>query len=329
MPFKSQSLLLAHVAGAETLAFPRFLAQPAGPPAPFPARIGPYEIRGLLGEGAMGRVYRAYDARARREVAVKTLKPPFATDPRAILRLKREAQVVGLFSHPALVPVYDVGRDYIVQQLVDGETLAARLRRVGPLAPSLALPVLAEIADALDHVHKRGVVHRDIKPGNVLLLRDGRVKVTDFGVAHLSWAPLTRSHEMIGSPAYMAPEQITRGEIEARTDLYALAVVAFETLTGTHPFAGFSLGRLLESVVKDPPARASRANRRLPSAVDEVFAVALAKDPCERYPSGRQFVKRLEGALRAAPSLCGVWAWITGRGRRAGSLSWGAASATR
>ena len=241
MPSKSQSLLLAHVAGAETLALPRVRARALAPPAPLPARIGPYEIRGLLGEGAMGRVYRAYDPRARREVAVKTLKPPFATDPRATLRLKREAQVVGLFSHPALVPVHDVGRDYIVQELVDGETLAARLRRVGPLAPSLALPMLATIADALDHVHKRGVVHRDIKPGNVLLVRDGRVKVTDFGVAHLSWAPLTRSHEMIGSPAYMAPEQITRGEVEARTDLYALAVVAFETLTGTHPFAGFSL----------------------------------------------------------------------------------------
>ena len=140
---------------------------------------------------------------------------------------------------------------------------------------------------------------------------------------------MTRSHEMIGSPAYMAPEQITRGEVEARTDLYALAVVAFETLTGTHPFAGFSLGRLLESVVMDPPARASLANRRLPRAVDEVFAVALAKDPGQRYASGRLFVKKLEVALPGGP-VPGRRLGLDHRTQPKGSApSWGAAGATR
>ena len=152
----------------------------------------------------------------------------------------------------------------------------------------------------------------------------------DFGVAHLSWAaPLTRSHEMIGSPAYMAPEQITRGEVEAQPDLYALGVVAFEALTGVLPFRSLTIGRLLESVAKDPPTPASLANRRLPGAVDKVFAVALAKDPWARYPSGRVFVKKLERALNAPPSLCGLWARITGR-RRSAPASFGIeAAATR
>ena len=302
---------LAWLATAET--WPMGVPEETSPPPPPPSHIGRYEVRGVLGEGAMGRVYRAYDRRAGREVAVKTLKSPFSSDERAILRFKREAEVVGLFSHPALVPVYEVHGEYIVQELVDGESLAARLLREGSIPAAEALRILKTVADGLDHIHARGVVHRDIKPGNIMLVRNGRVKITDFGVAHLAWAPLTPSHELIGSPAYMAPEQITLGEVEARSDLYSLAVVAFEMLTGVHPFPGFTIGRLLESIVHDPPGRPSVTGRRLPPAVDEVFAVALAKDPRERYSSGRVFVRKVRVALESSPSLGGVWAWITGR----------------
>jgi serine/threonine-protein kinase len=307
------------IAAAETL--PIGFRRPPEPtaPAPIPERVGRYEVRGLVGEGAMGRVYRAYDPRMGREVAVKTLKAPFATNERALLRLKREAEVVGLFSHPSLLPVFDVGRDYIVQELAEGESLAARLARAGALPALDALPILSAIAEGLDHIHARGVVHRDIKPANVMLVGSGRARIADFGVAHLAWSSLTGSHDLIGSPAYMAPEQITAGAVGPPSDLYALAVVAFEALTGVHPFPSATVGRLLESIVRDAPSRASRLGRALPRAVDDVFAVALAKDPPERYGSGRIFMRKLGVALESSPTLVGLWAWITGRRSAAGA----------
>ena len=179
-----------------------------------------------------------------------------------------------------------MGADYLVQELVEGESLAARLRRRGPIGPEDALPILATVAEALDYVHSRAVVHRDVKPSNVLLARNGATKLADFGIARLGWAPITRSGEIIGSPAYMAPEQVSRGVVNARTDLYSLAVVIHETLTGIRPFRRPSLGRLLESIVADAPPRASAVNPALPTRVDSVLRRALAKRPEERYPMG-------------------------------------------
>jgi serine/threonine-protein kinase len=250
----------------------------------------------------MGRVYRAYDPEGRREVAVKTLKAPFASEPLAVARLGREAEALSRLSHPAFVAIHEVARDHIVQDLVEGESLGARLRRSGRLAPREALPLLEAIAIALDHIHARGIVHRDLKPENVMLTREGGVKITDFGLAHLAWAPLTRSHEMLGSPTYMAPEQISRGEIEPSSDLYALGVVAYEMLSGAAPFRTATMGRLLEMIVRERAPAATATCPDLPKAVDPVLARALAKDPWDRFPSGRTFVDALGDAL-ARPSL--------------------------
>ena len=271
-------------------------------PAALPGRIGRFEVRGLLGEGAMGRVYRAYDPRGRREVAVKILKEPFASEPVAMARLRREAEALRRLSHPAFVAIHEVAHDHIVQDLVEGESLGARLRRAGRLAPAEALPILEAIAGALDHIHARGIVHRDVKPENVMLTSEGEVKITDFGLAHLAWAPLTGSHEMLGSPAYMAPEQITLGEVEPRSDLYALGVVAYEMLTGATPFRTATIGRLLEIIVREQAPAATATCPDLPRAVDPVLATALAKDPWDRFPSGRTFVEALRAAL-TRPSL--------------------------
>jgi serine/threonine-protein kinase len=140
-------------------------------------------------------------------------------------------------------------------------------------------------------------VHRDFKPSNVMLADGGHVRVTDFGVAHLAWDPMTRSGEMIGSPAYMAPEQIIHGDVEPASDRHALAVVAYEVLTGVPAFTAPSLGRLLERITRDMPASAALVNRALPPTLDRVFAKALAKDPRERHSSSRQFVRALARAL--------------------------------
>jgi eukaryotic-like serine/threonine-protein kinase len=279
---------------AETLVRPAVPATDVAEPAEDPDRIGRYVIRGVLGEGSMGRIYRAYDPAAKREVAVKVLKAPFATDPRAVERFRREAAAARGLAHHALVGLLDVGPDYLVQELVEGESLAARLRRRGPIALADALPILEAVASALDYVHSRGVVHRDVKPSNVLLVRGGAAKLADFGIARLCWAPMTRSGEIIGSPAYMAPEQLTRGVVHPQSDLYSLAVVAHETLTGVRPFRRSSLGALLESIVIDAPPRASLANPALPPEVDAVLAKGLAKAPESRYPDGRALVAALQ-----------------------------------
>jgi serine/threonine-protein kinase len=286
------------MAAAETLVRPsnRALVPAIAEPAA-PERIGRYEVRGLLGEGSMSRVYRAYDAVRGREVALKVLRACFTGDPRVLERFRREATAGLWLGHPALVGLLDAGPDYLVQELVEGESLAARLRHRGEVRPQAALPILAAVAEALDHIHSRAVVHRDVKPSNVLLERGGAAKLADFGIARLDWAPMTHTGELIGTPAYMAPEQLSGDGVHAQSDLYSLAVVAHETLTGVHPFLRSSLGALLQSIVADEPPRASAVNPALPAAVDLVLVKAMAKAPKKRYPDGRAFVTALRAAF--------------------------------
>jgi serine/threonine-protein kinase len=245
----------------------------------------------------MSRVYRAYDEVEGREVAVKVLRACFASDPRVVERFRREAAAGHWLGHPALVEVLDAGPDYLVQELVEGESLAARLRGRGPIPPEAALRILGAVGGALDFVHSRAVVHRDVKPSNVLLAPGGAARLADFGIARLGWTPITRTGEVMGTPAYMSPEQLSCGIVDAKSDLYSLAVVAHETLTGVRPFRGPSLGALLQSIVTDEPPRASAVNPALPADVDRVLAKALSKDPEKRYPDGRTFVTELRGAL--------------------------------
>jgi serine/threonine-protein kinase len=244
----------------------------------------------------MGRVYRAHDPVLGRDVALKTIKEPFVRDARAMMRFRREAEVFGRLSHPGLVSVYDVGEDHIVLELVEGESLAVRLARKGPLCPAAALPIFAAIADVLDHVHARGIIHRDVKPPNVMVLPRGGVKLTDFGIARLAWAPVTATGELIGSPAYMAPEQIAVGEAEPASDVYALGVVAYEVLTGQLPIDASNLGALLVRITTESPPPARSRNPALPVGADAVLARVLAKRPRDRYPTARAFVAALQAA---------------------------------
>jgi TonB family protein len=261
-----------------------------------PTTFGRYEVLGLVGEGSMGRVYRAFDPMAKRVVAIKTLKTEYLTSTRGeeyMKRFRREAQAAGNLAHPYITTVFDVGDDFFVMELLEGVTLQRHLQLAGRLELAEVLRILGPVAEGLDYAHSKGTIHRDIKPSNIMILPDGRPKIMDFGVAHLTSTAMTAAGEFVGSPSYMAPEQITSSGASARTDLFSLAVVAYETLTGKKCFDGESIAQIVHSVVNVDPPPPSSYNPALPPRFDEVFRRSLAKDPSVRFPSGVSFVAAL------------------------------------
>jgi serine/threonine-protein kinase len=262
-----------------------------------PEKFGRYEVLGELGDGAMGRVYRAFDPVVRRTVAVKTIKSEYLTReeaPEYLKRFRREAQAAGILNHPAIVSIFDVGEDFLVMEFLEGKTLYAHLSEKGQLDPAETLRILSPLAEALDHAHKSGIFHRDIKPANIMVLSDGRAKLMDFGVAHLEASVMTTAGQIFGSPSYMSPEQVAGHDVTSRSDLYSLAVVAYEALTGQRPFQGTSLTSIIYKVMSEVPAPPRQWNRDLPERYDDVFERALAKDPGRRYPTATEFVAALD-----------------------------------
>jgi eukaryotic-like serine/threonine-protein kinase len=264
-----------------------------------PEKFGRYEVLGELGDGAMGRVYRAFDPIVRRAVAVKTIKSEYLSKdeaPEYLRRFRREAQAAGVLNHASIVSIFDVGENYLVMELLEGQTLQAALQEKGKLEPADALRILTPVAEGLDHAHKAGILHRDIKPANIMVLPDGRAKLMDFGVAHVetSTSVMTTAGQIFGSPSYMSPEQVSGAEVDSRSDLYSLAVVAYEVLTGQRPFQGNSLTSIIYKVMSEVPAPPRQWNSTLPARYDEVFGRALAKDPTRRYSTGSEFLAALD-----------------------------------
>ena len=266
-------------------------------------RLGPYEIATAIGEGGMGEVYRARDTRLGREVAIKTLRPDRPDVDRK--RFEREARTIAGLEHPNLLTIFDVGSEqdteYLVTELLRGDTLRERLDRVGPLPWRDALQICDAIARGLSAAHARGVVHRDIKPENVFLTEDGRVKILDFGLAHVSAAiadAATQNETMpgalLGTVPYMAPEQACGEPVDVRTDLFSLGVVMYECLAGVSPFRRETMPATFAAIVRDPPK---------PLAVrDDVAAIVgrlLAKRPDERPDSAAQVAESLSRILGA------------------------------
>lgn len=244
----------------------------------------------------MGRVYKAFDPLAQRPVAIKIPRSEWLTpDTRAeyLARFQREAQAASRLAHPDVVTVFDVGEDYFVMELLEGATLQALLRDRVRFEVAEAVRLLRPIAEALDFAHTRGVVHRDVKPGNIMVVPSGRPKLMDFGVAHIPAAVITAAGQFFGSPSYMAPEQILESGATPAADLFSLAVVAYEMLTGQRPFAGDSISAITYRVVNEPHLPPSRWNPGLLPGHDAVFDRALAKDPKRRYPTGAAFVTGL------------------------------------
>ncbi len=262
-----------------------------------PERFGRYEVLAEIGDGAMGRVYSAWDPGVKRVVAVKTVKTELLTSDTAaeyLKRFRREAVAAGGLNHPQVVRVFDIGDDFLVMEFVEGRTLHALIRAAGRIEPAETLRLLGPVADAVDHAHRAGIVHRDIKPANVMVQPDGQPKLMDFGVAHLAASVMTTAGQVLGSPSYMSPEQIAGVEVTGRSDVYSLAVVAYEMLTGQAPFQGQSITQVIYRVMHENAPPPSQWNASLPARYDDVFAQGLAKDPALRFASASEFVAALD-----------------------------------
>jgi eukaryotic-like serine/threonine-protein kinase len=268
--------------------------------------IGRYEILREIGRGAMGVVYEARDPALDRTVALKVIQPSAAGEAGRVFeeRFLAEARIAAALSHPGIVVVHDVGRDpatgtlFIALELVRGQTLAD-LAEAGPLDWRTALPLVAQVARALHHAHRQGVVHRDVKPANIVVLPTGEAKVMDFGIARLESAQqrLTTTGQFIGTPLYTAPEQAKTEDVDGRADIFSLASVAYTLLTGHAAFMAPTIPGIVHRVVYDEPEPASHLVRGLPVDVERVIARGLAKDPERRYPTGEAFAEDMEDVL--------------------------------
>ena len=260
--------------------------------------FGRYKIAEELGRGAMGVVYRATDPLLARSVAIKAINEAYIAHlgiPAAEYyeRFQREAEVAGGLNHPRIVKIFDVGPDYIVMELVEGQSLEAALRARTHFALSRILEMVAQVADALDHAHAQGIVHRDIKPANIMLRTDGTVSIMDFGLARIESSTLTAAGELLGSASYMAPEVVLGARADAKSDIFALGVVAYELMTGERPFAGPSITSILYKIVQSAPPSAHDVDLNVPPDYDAIFARVLAKAPAARYQNAGDFARDL------------------------------------
>lgn len=262
-----------------------------------------YAVKRTIGRGGMGIVYLARDRRLDRHVAIKTLLPQFARDATLRARFVREARAAGGMSHPHIVPIHEAGEmgDHVwfVMALVDGPSLAQRVRDDGPLEPRAAATLLRDVALALAHAHARGLVHRDVKAENILLERaTGRALVTDFGIARLAEAaPLTATGQLLGTPHYVSPEQVSGDAVDARSDLYSLGVVGFLALTGRFPFEGELASAVLVAHVTRPAPSVAAHAAHVPPALAAIVERCLAKAPAARFADAESLVAALDAVL--------------------------------
>jgi len=277
------------------------------PSSAIPSRLGRYEIQAELGRGSMGVVYLARDPLIGRLVALKVFRPNLAADAGDLERFRsrflREAQSAGILSHPNIVTVHDVvdegeeGVVFIAMEYVQGTNLKELLRYGKPLELSQVLDAVRQVASAIDYAHSRRVVHRDVKPANVLLTPERQVKITDFGIAQFDTTSLTHDGQLLGTPNYMSPEQVQGREVDRRTDLFSLGVVLYEMITRHKPFAGESLTAVSHRIVYDAYTPPEEYTGSLPPGVSEIFPRALAKDPAERYPTAQALADDLARAV--------------------------------
>jgi len=270
-----------------------------------PDKIGQYRVIERLGAGGMGHVYRAKDEMLGREVALKIIDTPMEN---ATARLRAEAAALARLSHPGIATVYELieddGRLVMVMELVRGSTLQQLLEENGVCPPRYAAELCVQALNVIQHAHAAGIFHRDLKPGNLMVTESGGIKIMDFGIArHELSVGLTNAGAMIGTPAYMAPEQVLGHPIDARTDLYAIGVVLFRLTTGGFPFKGQTPFEMTQSQVNDAPAKPSELRSDLPAWVDDIVLRALSKQPAGRFQSAAEFTAALTTALASETAV--------------------------
>jgi eukaryotic-like serine/threonine-protein kinase len=302
---------------------------------------GRYRLVELLGQGGMATIYRARDNELERDVAVKLLRPEYERDPDFGTRFRQEARAAGSLNHPNIVSVYDFGNDpagaYIVMELIDGEDLASVIRRTGAVPPRQAARLAADVASALAAAHARGIIHRDVKPANVLVSRDGRVKVTDFGIARaVADAQLTMPGLTMGSVHYFSPEQARGEPTTAASDVYSLGIVLYELLTGRRPWGGDSAAAIAMARLSGATPLPSAVRAGIPPALDAIVRRAMSRDPAQRYQTAGEMREALDAFLAdrapsaaASPVGVGAAAGAAGASGAAGSLAASGLAASR
>lgn len=269
--------------------------------------FGRYRLIAVIGQGGMGKVYRAHDSVIGRDVAVKVLPTELSAQPGYRERFRREALTAARLTEPHIIPIYDTGEVdgqlYLVMPIIDGIDLQGLLTRDGPMSPERAVSVITQLAGALQAAHAVGLVHRDIKPSNAIMTGDDFVYLIDFGIAHDAAATkLTNTGTVVGTWAYMAPERFTSGNADARADVYALACVLYECLTGALPFPGDSMEQQIRGHLTLDPPKPSDVNPAIPAGLDAVIAAGMAKDPDQRYQGARALATAAQQALTATAS---------------------------
>ena len=272
-----------------------------------PARIGRYRVLGELGRGAMGIVYRAEDEKLGRPVAIKTVLVTLETEEADgyLARFRQEARALGALNHPAIITVHEYGDEgdlaYMVMELLEGRELR-RLLQEGAMAPAAAAEIAAQVAAGLAYAHSRGIVHRDVKPSNIMVLDGNRAKVMDFGIARVRASDVkTQTGFMLGSPKYMSPEQVVGRAVDGRSDLFSLGVVLCEMLTGRAPFHGADVHTLMFDICNGRHVPPSHTNPAIPEVLDLIVARALEKAPEARYQDGEAMARDLRECLAQLP----------------------------
>ncbi|MCX8117574.1 MAG: protein kinase [Desulfobacterota bacterium] len=272
-------------------------------------KYGRYEIIEELGKGSMGVVYKAYDPQIDRSIALKVLREDRVTSEAFVQRFLKEARAIGRLSHPNIVTIYDVGEDhgtiFIAMELLEGIPLN-RVVQEGKVSFQEIARWGAQIAETLGYAHQKGIVHRDVKPSNILLQKDGQIKITDFGIAHIedpSALVQTQAGEILGTPAYMSPEQVQGRPVDGRSDLFSLGIVLYELATRQRPFVGENMSAIFQAIVQAHPPEPSQINPSIPPKLSQTILRCLKKGPEERFQTGSALARALLESVEEKPSV--------------------------
>ncbi|NVN91263.1 MAG: serine/threonine protein kinase [Desulfuromonadales bacterium] len=270
--------------------------------------IGRYRIVKEIGRGSMGVVYQAEDPNLDLVVALKVLRQDRLSSDPFVRRFLSEAKALGRLDHPNIVRVFNVDQDgdtvYITMEYIEGESLVTLMKKE-PFLPEAIAEFGATVAEALDSAHRKGIVHRDVKPSNILFKSDGRLKITDFGIAHIedsSMAEQTQAGEILGTPAYMSPEQVLSRPVDGRSDLFSLGIILYELATGKRPFGGEGINAIFSSITGEEPSDIRSINPQVPKALCDVIMRCLRKDPEKRFASGSELATSLRASVRETVS---------------------------